>query len=74
MVHNVEHWYPVDNIRDYMKSPFSKTQQALVSENVRFAKRFVSEALPPILLEQLRELTRNLSLSLTGFGKMDSAT
>jgi len=47
-----------------MKSPFSKTQQALVSENVRFAKRFVSEALPPILLEQLRELTRNFSLSL----------
>ncbi len=47
-----------------MKSPFSKTQQALVSENVRFAKRFVSDALPPILLEQLRELTRNFSLSL----------
>jgi hypothetical protein len=47
-----------------MKSRHSKNQQALVSENVRFAKRFVSETLPPVLLEQLRELTRNFSLSL----------
>jgi hypothetical protein len=35
-----------------------------VSENLRFVKRFISETLPPVLLEQLRELTRNFSLSL----------
>ena len=47
-----------------MKSRHSKNQESLVSENVRFARRFVSETLPPVLLEQLRELTRNFSLSL----------
>jgi hypothetical protein len=47
-----------------MKTGHSKSQQALVSENLRFAKRFVSQTLPPVLLEQLRELTRNFSLSL----------
>ncbi len=47
-----------------MKPALSKRQQALVSENLRFAKRFVSETLPPSLLEQLRELTRNFSLLL----------
>jgi hypothetical protein len=47
-----------------MKPRYSKNQQVLLSENVRFAKRFVSETLPPVLLEQLRELTRNFSLSL----------
>jgi len=47
-----------------MKSGLSKSQRVLVRENLRFAKRFVSEALTPILLEQLRELTRNFSLSL----------
>src|ERR1700683_2322190 len=52
------------NVRSHMKSRHSKNQKGLVSENVRFAKRFVSETLPPVLLEQLRELTRNFSLSL----------
>jgi hypothetical protein len=47
-----------------MKPRSSKSQQALVRENLRFAKRFVSRTLPPVLLEQLRELTRNFSLSL----------
>ena len=47
-----------------MKSRPPKSQRVLVRENLRFAKQFVSEALTPILLEQLRELTRNFSLSL----------
>jgi len=47
-----------------MKSGRSRNQQALVSENLRFAKRFVSATLQPVLLEQLRQLTRNFSLSL----------
>jgi hypothetical protein len=47
-----------------MKSRQSKSQQVLVTENLRFVKRFVSESLAPVLLEQLRELTRNFSLSL----------
>jgi len=47
-----------------MKSGRSRSQQSLVSENLRFAKRFVSATLPPLLLEQLRGLTRNFSLSL----------
>jgi len=47
-----------------MKSERSRSQESLVSENLRFAKRFVSATLPPVLLEQLRELTRNFSLSL----------
>ncbi len=47
-----------------MKSGSSKSQKALVRENLRFAKRFVSETLPPVLLEQLRALTHNFSLSL----------
>src|SRR5436305_6860769 len=34
------------------------------SDNLRFAKRFVSQTLPPVLREQLRELTRNSSFSL----------
>jgi len=36
----------------------------LVSDNLRFAKRFVSQALSSVLLEQLREITRSFSLSL----------
>jgi hypothetical protein len=36
----------------------------LVSDNLRFAKRFVSQALSSVLLEQLREITRRFSLSL----------
>jgi hypothetical protein len=47
-----------------MKPAHSKSQRALVRENEQFAKRFVSETLPPILLEQLRALTLNFSLSL----------
>jgi len=47
-----------------MKLPRSKSQQILIAENLRFVKRFVSQNLPPVLLEQLRELTRNFSLSL----------
>ena len=47
-----------------MKLTCSKNQQVLIAENLRFAKRFVSHTLPPVLLEQLRELTRNFSLSL----------
>ena len=47
-----------------MKLRPSKSQQLLIAENLRFAKRFVSHNLPPVLLEQLRELTRNFSLSL----------
>jgi hypothetical protein len=47
-----------------MKPPCSKNQQALIAHNVRFAKRFVSRDLPPVLLEQLQGLTRHFSLSL----------
>ncbi len=47
-----------------MKPRCSKSQQTLIAENLRFAKRFVSQKLPPVLLEQLRELTRDFSLSL----------
>ena len=36
----------------------------LASENLRFAKRFISQNLSSVLLEQLRELSRNSSLSL----------
>jgi hypothetical protein len=47
-----------------MKIGQSTTQKALIRENLRFAKRFVSGTLHPILLEQLRALTHNFSLSL----------
>jgi hypothetical protein len=47
-----------------MKLKYSKNQQILVADNLRFVKRFVSQNLPPVLLEQLRELTRNFALSL----------
>jgi len=47
-----------------MKLRCSKSRQILIADNLRFAKRFVSQTLPPVLLEQLRELTRNFSLSL----------
>src|SRR5450755_4149262 len=47
-----------------MRLRCSRSQQILIAENLRFAKRFVSQNLPPVLLEQLRELTRNFSLSL----------
>jgi hypothetical protein len=41
-----------------------KNQQSLIIENLRFVKRFMCPNLPPILREQLRELTRTFSLSL----------
>ena len=47
-----------------MKFRESKGRQILISENMRFVKRFVSQKIPPLLLEQLRELTCNFSLSL----------
>ncbi len=47
-----------------MKLRYSKSQQTLMTDNLRFVKRFVSQNLSPVLLEQLRELTRNFSLSL----------
>ena len=47
-----------------MNTGHSKSQKALYRDNLRFAKRFVSEILSPILQEQLSELTHNFSLSL----------
>jgi hypothetical protein len=44
--------------------PQHSRKRDLVSENLRFAKRFISQTLSRVLLEQLRELTRNSSLSL----------
>jgi hypothetical protein len=35
-----------------------------MAENICFARRFISNTLPAVLLEQLRELTRHLSVSL----------
>jgi hypothetical protein len=46
-----------------MKPGRSKSQRVLIAENLRFVKRFVSEKLPPVLLEQLRELTKQFSFS-----------
>ena len=36
----------------------------LAAENLRFAKRFISDNLTPLLVQQLRELTSRFSLSL----------
>jgi hypothetical protein len=47
-----------------MRPKCPKSQKMLIAENLRFVKRLVSRKLPPVLLEQLRELTRNFSLSL----------
>jgi hypothetical protein len=47
-----------------VRSRCSKNQEILIADNLRFVKRFVSQNLSPALLEQLRELSRNLSLSL----------
>ena len=44
--------------------PQHSRKRDLVSENLRFAKRFISQNLSSVLLEQLRELNRNSSLSL----------
>jgi len=44
--------------------PQRDKKSGLVVENLRFAKRFISQKLSPVLLEQLRELTRNSSFSL----------
>jgi hypothetical protein len=37
----------------------------LIAKNLRFVKRFVAQDLPPALLEQLRELIRDFSLSVS---------
>src|ERR1700682_5750535 len=42
----------------------TKRQRILMAENLRSAKQYVKQDSPPALLEQLRELTRNFSLSL----------
>jgi hypothetical protein len=47
-----------------MKSTCSERQKILVAENLHFVKRFMSQTLSPVLLEQLRELTHRFSLSL----------
>ena len=47
-----------------MRLKNSRSQRILIGENLRFVKRFVSQNLSPVLLEQLRELTHNFSLSL----------
>ncbi len=47
-----------------MKHRNSKSQQSLLAENMRFVRRFIAQPLSPVLLEQLRALTRDFSLSL----------
>jgi hypothetical protein len=47
-----------------MKLRCSKDKQLLIADNLRFAERFVSQNLTPVLREKLTELTRNFSLSL----------
>jgi hypothetical protein len=47
-----------------MNARYSKARQILIRENLRFVKQFVAQDLSPLLVEQLRELTRNFSLSL----------
>jgi hypothetical protein len=64
MVHYVQRWYLMVHIGGHVKLEHSKNQKSLVRENLRFANQFVSTTLSPILLEQLRALTRNFSLSL----------
>ena len=48
--------------------PANKNERAkksnLVTENIRFAKRVISQSLSRVLLDQLREITRDFSLSL----------
>ena len=46
-----------------MKQRNSK-ESDLVAENLRFAKKVLSQGLSRILLDQLREITRDFSLSL----------
>jgi hypothetical protein len=48
-----------------MRFRCTKSQQTLMTDNLRFVKRFVSQKLPSVLLDQLRVLTRTFSLSLT---------
>lgn len=61
-----KHYYP--SWPTQRKGIAMKTQRSrnrdLISENVRFAKRFLPQTLSRVLLEQLRELTRNSALSL----------
>lgn len=66
MFNIVGHWcHFADSLGEHsaMKPQHSKKRDA-ISENVRFAKRFVSQTLSSALLEQLRELTRSSALSL----------
>lgn len=44
--------------------PRHSNKPNLVAENLRFAKKFISQALSPLLIEQLRQLTHISSLSL----------
>jgi hypothetical protein len=68
MVHNVQHWYLLFTIMTLRNGAAMKPRQSdkpdLVAHNLRFARKFLSQALSPILIEHLRELTRNSSLSL----------
>jgi hypothetical protein len=58
----------VAHLLNITKGPAMKHQRsnkrALVAENLRFAKRFVSQSLSPVLLEQLRAITRDFSFCL----------
>jgi hypothetical protein len=47
-----------------MKLQQSQSQRTLIAKNVRFVKRLSAQNLSPFLLEQLREITRNFSLSV----------
>src|SRR5436305_11099241 len=47
-----------------IKANHPKTQRSLTKQNLRFAKRFLPRNLAPVLLEQLRSLTLDFSLSL----------
>ena len=73
MLSNVEH-HGDSHKRSYLSSLSERSEHMkgkvhskadLITENLRFAKRFISRALPPILLQQLRNLTRNYSLCVS---------
>ena len=69
MVHNVQHWSSLFTKlyilgKGIAMKPQHSSKRNLVSENLRFAKNFISPTISSVLLEQLRELTRNFSLSL----------
>jgi hypothetical protein len=66
MVHNGEQWSFLFNICPLSKELAMKQarKHKLAAENLRFAKRFISGNLTPLLVQQLRELTSRFSLSL----------